>query len=212
MGRPCPEAVSLGRTALEIVAHRGYPKGCRENTIAACDAAAKAGARWVEVDVQFWESVPVLAHDPQLTGLEDTLEAFGLWLESRPDVTAFVEIKKDCLHLGRETVIRLIDSAMWGRWHPIAFDYEVLRIADRECGWIVCEFTEEIRRDALALAPKWMITNRIFLKPGPVPVGFDWMVYEVGSVRQARDLISRGVRWLETMRYAEIARGLKRGS
>ena len=50
-----------------IVAHRGYAACRPENTFAALDAAAAAGARWVEIDVQLSaDGIPMVLHDPTL--------------------------------------------------------------------------------------------------------------------------------------------------
>ncbi|AGA32997.1 Glycerophosphoryl diester phosphodiesterase [Thioalkalivibrio nitratireducens DSM 14787] len=48
----------------ELIAHRGYAARYPENTLPALEAAAAAGARFVEVDVQLAaDGVPVLFHD-----------------------------------------------------------------------------------------------------------------------------------------------------
>lgn len=50
-----------------LVAHRGYAARWPENTLPALAAAAAAGARWVEVDVQLSaDGIPVLLHDADL--------------------------------------------------------------------------------------------------------------------------------------------------
>jgi glycerophosphoryl diester phosphodiesterase len=50
-----------------LVAHRGLAAKWPENTLPALQAAAAAGARWVEVDVQLSaDGVPVLLHDADL--------------------------------------------------------------------------------------------------------------------------------------------------
>lgn len=50
-----------------LVAHRGHAAEWPENTLAALEAAVRAGARWVEVDVQLCaDGVPVLLHDADL--------------------------------------------------------------------------------------------------------------------------------------------------
>ena len=55
-----------------LVAHRGVAARFPENTLAALDAAAAAGARHVEVDVQMTrDRVPVLFHDTDLRRLCD---------------------------------------------------------------------------------------------------------------------------------------------
>lgn len=50
-----------------LVAHRGLATAWPENTLPALEAAAAAGTRWVEVDVQLSaDGVPVLLHDAAL--------------------------------------------------------------------------------------------------------------------------------------------------
>ena len=54
----------------ELVAHRGYTLHYPENTLLAIDAAVKAGARFVEVDIQLSaDEVPFLFHDRSLERL-----------------------------------------------------------------------------------------------------------------------------------------------
>ncbi len=51
----------------QLVAHRGYPRRYPENTLESITAAIKAGARYVEFDVQMTaDGVPVLLHDESL--------------------------------------------------------------------------------------------------------------------------------------------------
>ncbi len=54
----------------QLIAHRGYPHRYPENTLPAVEAALRAGARFVEIDVQLSaEGVPVVFHDRLLTRL-----------------------------------------------------------------------------------------------------------------------------------------------
>lgn len=54
----------------QFVAHRGYPRHYPENTLIGLEAAIKAGARFVEVDVQLSrDRVPLLFHDDDLRRL-----------------------------------------------------------------------------------------------------------------------------------------------
>ena len=66
----CPlrrHCYSLGMEIPQLVAHRGYTLHYPENTLAAVAAAIKAGARFVEVDIQLSaDQVPVLFHDRDL--------------------------------------------------------------------------------------------------------------------------------------------------
>src|SRR5579859_6338194 len=55
-----------------IIGHRGAAGLAPENTLAAIRAAAAAGARWVELDVQLTrDGVPVLLHDSTLERTTD---------------------------------------------------------------------------------------------------------------------------------------------
>jgi len=54
----------------ELIAHRGYASRYPENTLPAIEAALKAGARHVEIDVQTSaDHIPVLFHDATLERL-----------------------------------------------------------------------------------------------------------------------------------------------
>lgn len=54
----------------ELVAHRGYPGRYPENTLPAIEAALRAGARYIEIDVQTTsDHVPVLFHDATMERL-----------------------------------------------------------------------------------------------------------------------------------------------
>ena len=51
----------------EVVAHRGYARHYPENTLLALEAAIKAGAKYIEVDVQLSaDKIPMLFHDRDL--------------------------------------------------------------------------------------------------------------------------------------------------
>jgi glycerophosphoryl diester phosphodiesterase len=198
-----------------IVAHRGFPQSHPENTIAAMQAAVDAGAKWLEVDVQLRDGKPVLAHDPDLSGEEETLDEFACWLEARP-VTAFVDLKGESLReYGADAVVDAVLRVMRGRWHPISFSYGALRKAkDRgspEPGWVVCDHGEETLAAAQSLGARWLIINQIFIQ-GDLPGPWEWMVYEIENEQQARDALNRGARWLETMRYRQIKEALENGT
>ena len=204
-----------------LVAHRGYPGSHPQNTIAAFDAAVEAGALWVEVDVQVRNGVPVLAHDATFYGGEETVAEFADWLAAHPDITALVDFKDEGLvEYGVEPVVRAVMDVMRGNWHPISFDYEALCCAvkhgSRAPGWVVprhgprgCGLDQDTLDAAAALGVRWIITNQIFLSES-LPTGpWELMVYEIENMTQAKRLMSRGVRWLETKRFESIARGLE---
>ena len=54
----------------ELVAHRGYPRHYPENTLIGIEAAIRAGAAYVEVDIQLSsDQVPLLYHDSDMQRL-----------------------------------------------------------------------------------------------------------------------------------------------
>ena len=51
----------------QLIGHRGYPQHHPENTLCGLEAAAAAGACWLEIDVQLSrDAVPVVIHDTDL--------------------------------------------------------------------------------------------------------------------------------------------------
>jgi glycerophosphoryl diester phosphodiesterase len=196
-----------------IVAHRGYAWKHPENTLKAFQAALDAGCRWVEVDVQIRDGVPVLAHDPNVAG--ETLAEFAAWLDARPDATALVDFKTESLlEHGREAVVAAVMATMRGNWHPISFDYGALALAvaagSQAPGWVVCRFDGEVLARAERLGVRWLITNQIFM-PETLPAGpWEWMVYEIENREQAENAMRRGATWLETMRVGELIAAMEK--
>lgn len=197
-----------------IVAHRGYAAQFPENTIEAMQGAVDAGAAWVEIDVQLREGIPVLAHDFELTGAEPTLAEFVTWLQANPGVSALVELKTESLHVyGRRKVVDSVLATMVGNWHPISFDFEALQLLATAGapapGWVVTGYSHDIAEKARAIKARWLIINKIFLEGVP-PIGpWQWMVYEIATEAEARAMRQRGIKWIETMDFERIRRGLE---
>lgn len=78
----CVTAAQVSSTPL-VVGHRGYPVRAPENTMASYRAAAAAGAKWVEADVQLTrDGALVLMHDVTLERTTDVRALFpnrGPW-------------------------------------------------------------------------------------------------------------------------------------
>jgi glycerophosphoryl diester phosphodiesterase len=56
-----------GRVIPELIAHRGEPESWPENSLAGYEAVLRAGARYIETDVQITaDGIPILSHDPSL--------------------------------------------------------------------------------------------------------------------------------------------------
>ncbi len=81
-------------TIPQLVAHRGY-RGCYpENTLLGIEAAVKAGARYVEFDVQLSaDGVPVVLHDDTL---ERTSDRVGDALAMSAAALAQVDVGEPC--------------------------------------------------------------------------------------------------------------------
>lgn len=143
-----------------------------------------------------------------------TLAAFARWLRARPALRAFIELKAESLaHHGRERVLAACREALApaaGQWALISYDYEVLARARAggaaQLGWVVRGFGAEEAARARELAPEWLFCRHDRLPADPLPAGpWRWVAYEVADAGLARALIGRGVRWLETMRFPELA-------
>lgn len=146
-----------------------------------------------------------------------TLGEFAVWLAGQTEVTAFVELKTESMErFGRIAVVDACIAAMRparGRWAPISFDYAALALAGdaglETLGWVVRGFDEAVRAQASALPARWLFCNQERLAPGPLPRGrWDWVIYEVADAAQARGLMARGVRWLETRAVGELQSAL----
>jgi len=203
-----------------IVAHRGYPADCAENSLASVQAAVDAGALWIEVDVQLHNGMLVLAHDIDQPGAP--LYEFAAWLADHPQITALVELKNESLvRHGHEQIVTGCLDVMRGAWHPIGFDYDALALAvslgSVRPGWVVCGFDQYIAARARLLQARWLIINQMYLPAGLAPIiehslcpePCEWMAYEIATLDQANDLMARGVRWLETMNFPAIRDGLR---
>ncbi|MHB1566100.1 MAG: glycerophosphodiester phosphodiesterase family protein [Acidiferrobacter sp.] len=118
---------------IELVAHRGYAHRYPENTLLALDAAAAAGARYVEVDVQLSaDGVPVLFHDHDCARLCGVPGA----IDTRPFAA-----------------IRALSASERGRFGDAFVDNRIASVADL-AEWLGCHPTVtafvEIKRQAVA--------------------------------------------------------------
>ena len=233
-----------------LVAHRGYAARYPENTLAALQAAVRAGVRWLEFDVQLGaDGVPVLLHDvtlqrtagrsesvfsltvQQLQGicvgepmrLGDHFAAVSLptlaevvaWLDTEPQVQAFVEVKTESIrHFGSERVYR----AVWDVLRPVrdrcvlisyddTFLFAARLSAPTRIGWVLSEWNDEQLQRARALAPDVLFTNHTRLPPEPEPLWpgpWQWAAYEITDADQALALAARGIAFIETMAVGEL--------
>jgi len=149
------QTVVTGCAGTDGVGHRGAPDIAPENTIASLEAAADAGAEWVETDVQFTkDGKPVLMHDATVnrttngTGRVDeltaeeisrltvdgggrvpTLEQALSALKGKP-ARLLLEIKGPQTTAAVDTALRLVSEAgMTERTLLQSFDENIVRAA-----------------------------------------------------------------------------------
>jgi glycerophosphoryl diester phosphodiesterase len=148
-------AVVIGCADTDGIGHRGAPDIAPENTIASLEAAADAGAEWVETDVQFTQDGrPVIMHDATVdrttngTGRVDeltaeeisrltvdgggrvpTLEQALSALKGKP-ARLLLEIKGPQTTAAVDTALRLVaEAGMTKRTLLQSFDEDIVRDA-----------------------------------------------------------------------------------
>jgi len=143
-------------------------------------------------------------------------------LQHWPDVTAFVEIKKESVnHFGVNTVLDAVlpvIEPVASQCIVIAFEQPVIeearRRTNRPVGWALRKWDDAHRRFATEFAPAWLFCNIDKLPSAPEPLWsgpWQWVIYEVVDPAVARQLHSRGVHMVETMAFAEMHAALSGG-
>lgn len=139
-------------------------------------------------------------------------------LVRRRDAFAFVELKRVAIqqHGARAVVHRVLDAleSVRSRCALISFDLHALlearRVCDLPVGAVFERFIESRTELLAALRPEYVFTD-VFGLPfsGSLAVpGARVAVYEVADPGLARVLAARGVQFVETFAYAEMAAAL----
>lgn len=241
----------MAATTIQFIAHRGYTAHYPENTEVGLTAAVKAGARFVEIDIQLTaDGVPVLFHDRSLERLcgrsgaihqlsrgeladlkvSDrhrfgyrfaqnpimTLQQFCAWLSQRPQITAFVEIKRISLQqFGTEAVINAILPLLVPLHKQVAlisYDLDVLNMIRQRDGFalgaVFDDWKEHKQTKVQQLKPEYLFCDWQGL-PRWGKVANPWgqvAVFECTDYRLAEKLIKRGVDLIETFAIGEMLR------
>jgi glycerophosphoryl diester phosphodiesterase len=143
-------------------------------------------------------------------------------VDEQPDVTMFVEIKRESLRwFGHDRVItevlRVIGPRR-ARCVLISFDREAVALARARgaaaIGWVLSRYSQRARRQAGALEPEFLFCNYKTLPPSGAlwPGRWAWVIYEVTSWPLAQALAARGVAFIETMAVREMAAALRTAS
>lgn len=177
-----------------LIAHRGYPHAYPENSLVGVEAALKAGARWVEFDIQLTrDGVPVVVHDASLGRVGDSHEAIAALDWDTLSRHSIGEPARFGAEFARQRVPRLADMlALLDRYPGVTAFVEIKRESLQEFGraavvGAVCSALQQattrcvtISFDAAALA--------IARKQGAEAIGLVIKTWNAASRREAERL------------------------
>ena len=144
-------------------------------------------------------------------------------LESHPNATAFVELKRASLRaFGQEAFVHKVVEVL----KPVArqcvlisFDlscvHHVRQVSSFRVGWVLTEYTNLSALKCEALAPDFVFCDQQLLTDTPARLWrgpWRWAIYEVTSRQRALELAERGATLIETMAVRTMLRefrGLK---
>jgi len=147
--------------------------------------------------------------------LEDVLAL----LEQRPDITLFVEIKRESLlHFGHDQVVAAIAATLRPRRQQcvvISFDLTAVQRARQLAGlpvrWVLSDYDRHSQLKCEALRPDYLFCNHrklagsAALWRGP----WRWAVYEVRTTALALQLAGRGADYIETMMVRDMSTAMR---
>ncbi|ATX80210.1 Glycerophosphoryl diester phosphodiesterase [Mariprofundus aestuarium] len=215
--------------SLFLVAHRGDHEHEIENTLAAFDAAAKAGALYIECDIQFTKDfMPVIVHDSRLeTGRVSelarnelpphipTFDAVLKWLEHSPAITLFIEIKLPVLQRRSarsvaRTLHTMIPEPLLKRIVPISMSAKLVEVCSREfngsAGWVM-ESGRSPEGPFTYLFFPWQNSDQARQWHHR---GVKTVAYTVNSPEQASALHAGGIDLIETNHFSRLQRALQK--
>jgi glycerophosphoryl diester phosphodiesterase len=140
-------------------------------------------------------------------------------IEARPDVTVFVEIKKESLtRFGHDQVVgRVLETIKpaAAQCVVISFDlaaiFRARQVGGAAIGWVLDDYDVHSRLKYEALQPEYLFCDHEALPAtgalwrGP----WRWVIYEVETPALARSLAERGAPYIETMAVASMSEALR---
>lgn len=140
-------------------------------------------------------------------------------IESRPEVTLFVEIKRESLlRFGHDQVVgRVLEIVRPSQAQcvVISFDlaaiYRVRQIGGVRIGWVLSNYDDHSRLKAEALQPEFLFADQAQLPPsGALWRGtWEWVIYEIDTLPLAVSLTRRGAHHIETMAVAAMSQAVR---
>ncbi|RFA28221.1 hypothetical protein CAI21_12895 [Alkalilimnicola ehrlichii] len=143
--------------------------------------------------------------DIRIPRLVDAIEL----LKNTGELTVFVEIKRDSLPTHRipaavQDVARACEP-LGERAVIISMDPAVIQEARSlrrgPVGWVLSEWSTAEAERAHTLEPDYLFCDEVLLPPTPSALwagSWQWAVYEVNDIATAKDLVARGVNYIET--------------
>lgn len=145
-------------------------------------------------------------------------DVLGL-LEGRPEVTLFVEIKRESLgQFSHDLVVsRVLDVIRPWRTQcvVISFDlaaiYRARQLGDVQIGWVLRHYDAHSQLKCEALRPEYLFCDQRSLPArgnlwrGP----WRWAIYEIEELAHAEALAERGASYIETMAVRELVDALR---
>ncbi len=221
-----------------LIAHRGDQKHAVENTLAAFEAAAQAGAVFLECDIQFTKDfVPVILHDHGLKrpgigngvvsqyAYAELLQQCGQhypllnfksllhWLKQHPEITLFTEIKPPILRRKSPTLtVQLIKNMI-----PEAVRTQIILIS--QSALLVEAFSRHSKEKTGWVAEYHRLPqiefDYLFLPVRRAGEAEPWQqrgvkcaVYTVNDAGQARALLAAGIDMIETNHFGLMKRDI----
>ncbi len=148
-----------------------------------------------------------------------TLEEVVQFLQTRPQATAFVELKRASLrHFGEERVVSRVLQVLQpvhSRCVVISFDLPAVHLARTsgfDIGWALPEYDEHTQLKCEVLQPQFLFCNHLRLPAGDSRLWrgpWQWALYEVDDPQLALALAGRGAQFIETMAVAAMADALR---
>lgn len=140
-------------------------------------------------------------------------------IEPRPDVTLFVEIKRESLsRFGHDQVVgRVLDTLRPSRSQCVAISFDLAavfrarQIGGVRIGWVLDDYDSHSRLKSEALQPEFLFADHEQLPPagalwrGP----WEWVIYEVDALPLAQSLTARGAHHVETMAVAAMSAAVR---
>jgi glycerophosphoryl diester phosphodiesterase len=140
-------------------------------------------------------------------------------LEGRPEVTLFVEIKRESLaQFSHDLVVSHIIEVV-RPWRAqcvlISFDlaaiYRARQLGEVQIGWVLRQYDAHSQLKCEALRPEYLfcdqhaLPERGSLWRGP----WRWVIYEIEVLAHAEALAERGASYIETMAVRELIDALR---